>query len=42
MAEAIMKKLLHRPISRLKRVKDPEGDDLLAARRLFGLDDEDD
>ncbi len=42
MAEAIMNKLLHQPISRLKRVKDPEGGDLLAARRLFGLDDEDD
>jgi glutamyl-tRNA reductase len=42
MAEAIMNKLLHEPISRLKRVKSPEAGDLLAARRLFGLDDDDD
>ena len=30
------------PISRLKRIKDAEAGDLLAARRLFGLDDEND
>src|SRR5439155_9517123 len=42
MAEAIMNKLLHPPISRLKRIKDAEAGDLLAARRLFGLDDEND
>jgi len=41
MAEAIVQKLLHQPIARLKRVSGPEADDVLAARRLFGLDDDD-
>jgi glutamyl-tRNA reductase len=42
MAEAIVNKLLHPPIARLKRLKDPQAGDLLAARRLFGLDEGDD
>jgi len=40
MAQAIVKKLLHEPISRLRRGRDPQGQDVLAARRLFGLDEE--
>ena len=42
MAQAIVNKLLHEPISRLRRVHDPQAQDVLAARRLFGLDEEED
>jgi glutamyl-tRNA reductase len=42
MAQAIVNKLLHEPISRLRRGRDPHGQDVLAARRLFGLDEEED
>jgi len=41
MAEAIVNKLLHEPIARLKRVENPESEEVLAARRLFGLDEDD-
>jgi glutamyl-tRNA reductase len=40
MAEAIVNKLLHGPIARLKRVQSPDAEEVLAARRLFGLDDD--
>ncbi len=40
MADAIVNKLLHEPISRLKRADAAESDEVVAARRLFGLDDE--
>ncbi len=40
MAQAIVNKILHEPISRLKRVDDPKARDVLVARRLFGLDDD--
>jgi glutamyl-tRNA reductase len=40
MAEAIVNKLLHEPIARLKRVDSAEADEVIAARRLFGLDDD--
>jgi glutamyl-tRNA reductase len=42
MAEAIVNKLLHEPIARLKRVQGPDDEAVLMARRLFGLDDLDD
>ena len=42
MAQAIVNKLLHAPIARLKRSNDPQAQDVLAARRLFGLDEDDD
>jgi len=41
MAQAIVNKLLHEPITQLKRAPDPTAGDVLAARRLFGLDDDD-
>ena len=41
MAQAIVNKLLHEPITHLKRAPDPTAEDVLAARRLFGLDDDD-
>jgi glutamyl-tRNA reductase len=41
MAEAIVNKLLHEPIARLKRVENPQSEEVLAARRLFGLDEDD-
>lgn len=41
MAEAIVNKILHSPLSRLKRHDAAESEDVAAARRLFGLDDED-
>jgi glutamyl-tRNA reductase len=40
MAHAIVNKILHEPISRLRRVEDPRAEEVLAARRLFGLDDD--
>ena len=40
MAQAIVNKLLHEPIVRLKRAPDATSQDVLAARRLFGLDDD--
>jgi len=40
MAEAIVNKLLHGPISRLKKVEAADSEDVTAARRLFGLDDD--
>jgi glutamyl-tRNA reductase len=40
MAEAIVNKLLHEPITRLKRVENADDEEVLAARRLFGLDDD--
>ena len=40
MAEAIVNKLLHEPITRLKRVERADDEEVLAARRLFGLDDD--
>jgi glutamyl-tRNA reductase len=41
MAEAIVNKLLHEPIARLKRIQRPDDEAVLVARRLFGLDDDD-
>jgi glutamyl-tRNA reductase len=41
MAEAIVNKLLHEPIARLKRVQRPDDEAVMLARRLFGLDDDD-
>jgi glutamyl-tRNA reductase len=41
MAEAIVNKLLHEPIARLKRVQRPDDESVILARRLFGLDDDD-
>jgi glutamyl-tRNA reductase len=41
MAEAIVNKLLHDPIARLKRVQRSDDEAVLVARRLFGLDDDD-
>jgi glutamyl-tRNA reductase len=41
MAEAIVNKLLHEPIARLKRVQRPDDESVMLARRLFGLDDDD-
>jgi glutamyl-tRNA reductase len=41
MAEAIVNKLLHDPIARLKRADAEEALDVATLRRLFGLDDED-
>jgi glutamyl-tRNA reductase len=40
MAQAIVNKILHEPISRLRRAEEPQADDLIVARRLFGLDDD--
>ena len=40
MAEAIVNKLLHEPIARLKRADSPDAEEVAAARRLFGLDDD--
>lgn len=40
MAQSIVNKILHEPISRLRRADDPKADDLIVARRLFGLDDD--
>jgi glutamyl-tRNA reductase len=41
MAEAIVNKLLHEPIARLKRVQRPDDESVMLARRLFGLDEDD-
>ncbi|MBI2964003.1 MAG: glutamyl-tRNA reductase [Deltaproteobacteria bacterium] len=40
MAQAIVNKILHEPISRLKRIDDARAQDVQVARRLFGLDDD--
>jgi glutamyl-tRNA reductase len=40
MAEAIVNKLLHGPLSRLRRADAAESEEVVAARRLFGLDDD--
>jgi len=40
MAEAIVNKLLHEPIAQLKRVDRADADEVVAARRLFGLDED--
>ena len=40
MAEAIVNKLLHEPIARLKRMDRADADEVVAARRLFGLDED--
>ncbi|MGH7856921.1 MAG: glutamyl-tRNA reductase, partial [Candidatus Binatia bacterium] len=40
MSEALVNKLLHPPIARLKRQDAAESQDVVAARRLFGLDDD--
>ena len=40
MTEALVNKLLHPPIARLKRQEAAESEDVVAARRLFGLDDD--
>ena len=40
MAQAIVNKILHPPLSRLKQQDAAESEDVVAARRLFGLDDE--
>ncbi len=39
MAEAIVNKLLHEPICRLKRAVSSDAEELRVARRLFGLDE---
>lgn len=41
MAAAIVNKILHPPLARLKQQGAAESDDVIAARRLFGLDDDD-
>ncbi|MGH7897146.1 MAG: glutamyl-tRNA reductase [Candidatus Binatia bacterium] len=41
MTEAIVNKLLHEPISRLKQVEGADSEEVAAARRLFGLDEKD-
>jgi glutamyl-tRNA reductase len=40
MAEAIVNKILHEPIARLKRVQRPDDESVILTRRLFGLDDD--
>jgi glutamyl-tRNA reductase len=40
MTEALVNKLLHPPMARLKRQGAAESEDVVAARRLFGLDDD--
>ncbi len=40
MAQSIVNKLLHEPISRLRRGEDPNAEELIVARRLFGLDED--
>ena len=40
MAEAIVNKLLHEPIARLKRMDRADAEEVVAARRLFGLDED--
>lgn len=40
MSEAIVNKILHPPVSRLKQQEAAESEDVVAARRLFGLDDD--